>query len=71
MELLERFAAGDVDAFESLFRQYQGEVYRWLMRIVRNTAGAEDLTLGTFRPMHRAHGPALHSKGTGAGNQSA
>ncbi len=48
MELLERFAAGDVDAFEALFRQYQGEVYRWLMRIVRNTAVAEDLTVETF-----------------------
>jgi RNA polymerase sigma-70 factor (ECF subfamily) len=55
MELLERFAAGDVDAFEALFRQYQGEVYRWLMRIVRNTAVAEDLTLETFWRMHRAH----------------
>ncbi len=71
MELLERFAAGDVDAFEALFRQYQGEVYRWLMRIVRNTAVAEDLTVETFWRMHRAHGPALHPKGTGAGNQSA
>jgi len=55
MELLERFAAGDVDAFEALFRQYQGEVYRWIMRIVRNTAVAEDLTLETFWRMHRAH----------------
>jgi len=34
-----------VDAFEALFRQHQGDVYRWLMRIVRNTAIAEDLTL--------------------------
>ena len=55
MELLERFAAGDVDAFESLFRQHQGEVYRWIMRIVRNTAVAEDLTVETFWRMHRAH----------------
>src|SRR5271165_7153159 len=54
MELLERFAAGDVDAFESLFRQHQGEVYRWLMRIVRNSATAEDLTVETFWRMHRA-----------------
>lgn len=55
MELLERFAAGDVDAFESLFRQYQGEVFRWIMGIVRNRATAEDLTVETFWRMYRAH----------------
>lgn len=55
MELLERFAAGDVNAFETLFRQHQDEIFRWLMRIVRNTAVAEDLTLETSWRMHRAH----------------
>lgn len=63
MGLLERFAAGDVDAFEALFRQYQGEVYRWLMRIVRNTAVAEDLTVETFWRMHRAHARFDPAKG--------
>jgi RNA polymerase sigma factor (sigma-70 family) len=55
MELPERFAAGDVDAFESLFRQYQGEVYRWVMRIVRDPAVAEDLTVEAFWRAHKAH----------------
>jgi RNA polymerase sigma-70 factor, ECF subfamily len=55
VELLERFAAGDEDAFESLFRQYQGDVYRWVLRIVRNTATAEDLTVETFWRAYRAH----------------
>jgi RNA polymerase sigma-70 factor (ECF subfamily) len=55
MELLERFAAGDLDAFESLFRRYQREVYRWVMRIVRDPAVAEDLTVETFWRAHRAH----------------
>jgi RNA polymerase sigma factor (sigma-70 family) len=55
MELLERFAAGDLDAFESLFRQYQGDVYRWIVRIVRDPATAEDLTVETFWRIHRAH----------------
>jgi RNA polymerase sigma-70 factor, ECF subfamily len=55
MELLERFAAGDLDAFESLFRQYQREVYRWVMRIVRDTAVAEDLTVEAFWRAHKAH----------------
>ena len=54
MDLLERFAAGDLEAFESLFRQYQGEVYRWIMRIVRDSATAEDLTVETFWRMYRA-----------------
>lgn len=45
---LERFAAGDVDAFEALFRRHQGEVYGWIVRIVRHPAAAEDLTIETF-----------------------
>jgi RNA polymerase sigma-70 factor, ECF subfamily len=56
MELLQRFAAGDLDAFESLFRQYQRDVYRWVMRIVRDPAVAEDLTVEAFWRAHRAHG---------------
>jgi RNA polymerase sigma-70 factor (ECF subfamily) len=66
MELLERFAAGDVDAFEAIFRQHQGEVYRWIMRIVRNPATAEDLTVETFWRMYRAHArfdPTMESCG--------
>jgi RNA polymerase sigma-70 factor, ECF subfamily len=55
LELLERFAAGDVDAFEGLFRQYQCEVFRWIMRIVRNRATAEDLTVEAFWRTYRAH----------------
>jgi len=54
MELLERFAAGDVEAFETLFRQYQGEVYGWIVRIVRDPAAAEDLTVETFWRVYRA-----------------
>jgi RNA polymerase sigma-70 factor, ECF subfamily len=55
MELLERFAAGDLEAFETLFRQYQGDIFRWVMRIVRNTATAEDLTVEAFWRVYRAH----------------
>lgn len=53
MGLLERFAAGDVDAFEELFREFQGQVYAWIMRIVRNPATAEDLTVEAFWRIHR------------------
>jgi RNA polymerase sigma-70 factor, ECF subfamily len=48
MELLERFAAGDLEAFEALFRQHQKEVYAWTVCIVRDTGVAEDLTVETF-----------------------
>ena len=53
METLERFATGDVDAFEELFRQYQGEVYRWIVRLVRNPGVAEELTVETFWRIYR------------------
>lgn len=49
---LERFTTGDADAFEMLFRQYQGEVYRWIVRIVRHPAVAEELTVETFRRIY-------------------
>lgn len=54
MELLERFAAGDLEAFEALFRQHQGEVYRWTVRMVRDTGAAEDLTVEAFWRIYRA-----------------
>ncbi len=55
MELLERFARGDPEAFESLFRQFQVEVYTWVVRIVRDRWVAEDLTVETFWRIHKAH----------------
>lgn len=54
MELLQRFAAGDLDAFEELFRQHQKEVYAWVVRIVRDRGIAEDLTVETFWRIYRS-----------------
>lgn len=54
MELLERFAAGDLEAFETLFRGHQKEVYGWIVRIVRDSGIAEDLTVETFWRIHQA-----------------
>ncbi len=48
MELLKRFKQGDVDAFETLFRQFQADVYGWIVQIVRDRGVAEDLTIETF-----------------------
>ena len=55
MELLERFARGERDAFEELFREFQGSVYGWIVRIVRDPGAAEELTVETFWRIHRAH----------------
>jgi RNA polymerase sigma-70 factor (ECF subfamily) len=54
MELLERFAQGDMDAFEELFRQFQRDVYGWIVRIVRDSGTAEDLTVDTFLRAYKA-----------------
>jgi len=54
MELLERFAAGDLEAFEELFREHQKEVYAWIVRIVRDHGIAEDLTVETFWRIYRS-----------------
>ncbi|HYR74387.1 MAG TPA: sigma-70 family RNA polymerase sigma factor [Pyrinomonadaceae bacterium] len=54
MEVLERFALGDPEAFEILFREFQGEVYRCTYRIVRDAATAEDLTVEAFWRIYRA-----------------
>jgi RNA polymerase sigma-70 factor (ECF subfamily) len=52
---LDRFRQGDVDAFEELFRLHQRAVYGWILRIVRNPAAAEDLTVETFWRIYNAH----------------
>jgi len=54
MDLLERFASGDLEAFEVLFRQHQKDVYAWIVRIVRDSGIAEDLTVETFLRIYRA-----------------
>jgi RNA polymerase sigma factor (sigma-70 family) len=54
VDVLERFVAGDAEAFESLFRQHQSAVFGWILRIVRNRATAEELTVETFWRIHRA-----------------
>jgi len=53
--VLNRFRQGDVDAFEELFRSHQDGVYRWILRIVRDTGAAEDITVETFFKIYRAH----------------
>jgi len=52
--ILDRFRQGDLDAFEALFREHQRAVYGWILRIVRDPAAADDLTVESFLRMHRA-----------------
>ena len=47
-DVLQRFCHGDLDAFEAMFHQHQGEVHGWIVRIVRDPTAAEDLTVETF-----------------------
>src|SRR5579863_3561037 len=49
------FRQGDLSAFESLFRRHQRAVFGWILRIVRNPATAEELTVETFWRIYRAH----------------
>jgi RNA polymerase sigma-70 factor, ECF subfamily len=53
-QIVLEFRGGDSAAFESLFRRYQRDVFRWILRIVRDHAIAEDLTIETFFRIHRA-----------------
>src|SRR5260370_14109475 len=54
MDLLQRFTLGEIDAFETLVRQFQSDIYSWTVRIVRDPGIAEDLTVETFWRIYRA-----------------
>jgi len=54
MDLLRRFRGGEIDAFETLVRQFQGDIYAWIVRIVRDPGIAEDLTVETLWRIYRA-----------------
>ncbi len=54
MDLFQRFALGEIDAFETLVREFQGDIYAWIVRIVRDPGIAEDLTVETLWRTYRA-----------------
>ena len=64
-DLYERFVEGDLDAFETLFRRYETEVYGWVYRIVRRQAEAEELTVETFWQIYRARARFSPARGFG------
>src|SRR6266542_6179097 len=51
--VLSRFVLGDQAAFEGLFRQFQGDVYRWIMRITRDRGTADDVLVDAFWRAYR------------------
>lgn len=65
-ELLRRFTHGDRDAFEALFRQFEREVYRWILRIVRESAAAEDALIEAFWRAYRGRARFDSSRSFGA-----
>ena len=65
-ELLRRFAHGDREAFEALFRLFEREVYRWILRIVREPETAEDALIETFWRAYRGRARFDPSRSFGA-----
>jgi len=64
-ELITRAQRGEEEAFEALFHQHKQRVYRLCLRIVANTADAEELTqeafLQVFRKIHTFRGESAFS----------
>jgi RNA polymerase sigma-70 factor (ECF subfamily) len=58
-ELVERCKNGDTQSYEALYRQYSKAMYNTSLRIVNNTADAEDVLqeafLDAFRSLHDFH----------------
>jgi RNA polymerase sigma-70 factor (ECF subfamily) len=65
-DLLARFVHGDRDAFERIFRQYEREVYRWILRIVGERSAAEDAVVEAFWRAHRSRARFDPSRSFGA-----
>ena len=54
VRLMLAFREGDARAFEQLFRRWSGPLLRYLERMVRDAASAEDLVQEAFLRVHRA-----------------
>jgi RNA polymerase sigma-70 factor (ECF subfamily) len=65
-DVLERFVEGDRDAFEWLFRQFELEVFRWALRIVRDPGTAEDVVVEAFWRAYRGRAQFDWSRSFGA-----
>ncbi|HUF73642.1 MAG TPA: RNA polymerase sigma factor [Gammaproteobacteria bacterium] len=64
--LLQRFVDGDHAAFEMLFRGFEHDVYRWILRIVRDESIAEDGVVEAFWRCYRSRARFDPSRSFGA-----
>jgi RNA polymerase sigma-70 factor (ECF subfamily) len=64
--LFARFVRGDQDAFERLFRHFERDVYRWILRIVRDPAAADDALVDAFWSAYRGRARFDPSRSFGA-----
>jgi RNA polymerase sigma-70 factor (ECF subfamily) len=64
--LLERFVQGDQTAFEALFRQFERDVYNWILRITRDREAAEDALVEAFWRVYRGRARFDASRSFGA-----
>lgn len=65
-EVLRRYVEGEPQAFEALFRQFETDVYRWILRIVRDASSAEDVLVEVFWRAYRARARFDPSRSFGA-----
>ena len=56
-EAIRRAQRGDAEAFERLYRLHSRRVYSVILRMVGNTAEAEDLTQDAFLQLFRKNSP--------------
>ena len=64
--LLGRFVQGDREAFETLFRQFEADVFRWIFWIVRDEGTAEDAVVDAFWRAYRGRARFDPSRSFGA-----
>ena len=64
--LLEAFVRGGEPAFETLFRRFERDVFRWALRIVRDRAAAEDVVVEAFWRAYRSRARFDPSRSFGA-----
>ena len=65
-ELRARFIRGDEAAFEALVRRFEQDVYRWILRIVRDTGVAEEAAAEAFWRAYRSRARFDPSRSFGA-----
>lgn len=65
-DLLDQFVQGDQRAFEWLFRHHESDVYRWIVRIIRDASAAEDVLVEAFWRAYRGRACFDSSRSFGA-----